>query len=79
MCGLVLNPRVSRFLQPAIQFAASFPAPMLYPIVLGWILAVGGNLGWGAVALMMLGAQWYISVQCRGGRAVHSGGYGLVR
>ena len=55
-----LNPRVSRYLQPVIQFAASFPAPMLYPIVFGWILALGGNLGWGAVVLMMLGAQWYI-------------------
>ncbi|HEY5952729.1 MAG TPA: ABC transporter permease subunit [Terrimicrobiaceae bacterium] len=55
-----LNPRVSRFLQPVIQFAASFPAPMLYPVVLSWILAMGGNLGWGAVVLMMLGAQWYI-------------------
>jgi NitT/TauT family transport system permease protein len=55
-----LNPSISRYLQPAIQFAASFPAPMLYPVVLGWILAMGGNLGWGAVVLMMLGAQWYI-------------------
>ena len=33
---------------------------MLYPVVFGWVLAVGGNLGWGAVVLMMLGAQWYI-------------------
>lgn len=55
-----LNPRVSRFLQPIIQFAASFPAPMLYPLVLGAILAIGGSLQWGAVVLMMLGAQWYI-------------------
>jgi NitT/TauT family transport system permease protein len=55
-----LNPRISRYLQPAIQFAASFPAPMLYPVVLGWILLMGGNLQWGAVVLMMLGAQWYI-------------------
>ena len=54
------NPRISRFLQPIIQFAASFPAPMLYPLVFGWVLATGGNLGWGAVVLMMLGAQWYI-------------------
>ena len=54
------NPRISRFLQPIIQFAASFPAPMLYPLVFGWVLAMGGNLGWGAVILMMLGAQWYI-------------------
>ena len=55
-----LNPRISRFLQPIIQFTASFPAPMLYPVVFGWVLAVGGNLGWGAILLMMLGAQWYI-------------------
>ena len=55
-----LNPKVSRYLQPMIQFAASFPAPMLYPLVLGWILAIGGNLQWGAVILMMLGAQWYV-------------------
>jgi NitT/TauT family transport system permease protein len=55
-----LNPKVSRYLQPVIQFAASFPAPMLYPLVFGWVLAMGGNLQWGAVILMMLGAQWYI-------------------
>lgn len=55
-----LNPKVSRYLQPMIQFAASFPAPMLYPLVLGWILAIGGNLEWGSVILMMLGAQWYV-------------------
>jgi NitT/TauT family transport system permease protein len=55
-----LNPRVARAFQPLIQFAASFPAPMLYPIVFGFILSLGGNLQWGAVVLMMLGAQWYI-------------------
>jgi NitT/TauT family transport system permease protein len=55
-----LNPKVSRYLQPVIQFAASFPAPMLYPIVFGWVLAMGGNLNWGSGLLMMLGAQWYI-------------------
>lgn len=55
-----MNPRLARPLQPVIQFAASFPAPMLYPIVFGFILALGGNLEWGAAALMMLGAQWYI-------------------
>lgn len=55
-----LNPRLARPLQPIIQFAASFPAPMLYPLVFGLVLAVGGSLQWGAVVLMMLGAQWYI-------------------
>ena len=33
------NPRISRFLQPIIQFAASFPAPMLYPLVLAGCLS----------------------------------------
>lgn len=55
-----LNPKWARALQPAIQFAASFPAPMLYPLVFGLVLAVGGTLEWGAIILMMLGAQWYI-------------------
>lgn len=55
-----LNPKIARPLQPLIQFAASFPAPMLYPIVFGAILALGGTLDWGAIILMMLGAQWYI-------------------
>ena len=55
-----MNPKLARPLQPVIQFAASFPAPMLYPIVFGLILAMGGTLQWGAVVLMMLGAQWYI-------------------
>ena len=55
-----LNPKWARALQPVIQFAASFPAPMLYPLVFGLVLAVGGTLQWGAIILMMLGAQWYI-------------------
>ncbi len=55
-----LNPKWARALQPLIQFAASFPAPMLYPLVFGLVLAVGGTLQWGAIILMMLGAQWYI-------------------
>lgn len=55
-----MNPKLARPLQPIIQFAASFPAPMLYPVVFGFILAAGGNLQWGATVLMMLGAQWYI-------------------
>jgi len=55
-----LNPKWARALQPVIQFAASFPAPMLYPLVFGLVLAVGGSLQWGAIILMMLGAQWYI-------------------
>ena len=55
-----LKPRLASRLQPFIQFVASFPAPMLYPWLLGLVLAVGGNLQWGAVLLLLFGAQWYI-------------------
>src|SRR5438445_588087 len=54
------SPRISRALAPVIQLFASFPAPMLFPIVvlvLGWL---GVPLGFGAIALMVLAAQWYI-------------------
>jgi NitT/TauT family transport system permease protein len=54
------NPRASRFLQPIVQVAASFPAPMLFPIVLLVLDRLGVPLGVGSVALMMLGTQWYI-------------------
>ena len=55
-----LNPRLSSRLQPFIQFAASFPAPMIYPWILGLVLMVGGTLQWGAIILILLGTQWYI-------------------
>ncbi|HVY71254.1 MAG TPA: ABC transporter permease subunit, partial [Verrucomicrobiae bacterium] len=54
------NPRLSRILQPVIQMTASFPAPMIYPLVLGIVLALGGGLGIGSVFLLVLGTQWYI-------------------
>jgi NitT/TauT family transport system permease protein len=54
------SPRAARFLQPLIQVAASFPAPMLFPLVAPALAAagVGGNTV--AVALMLLTTQWYI-------------------
>lgn len=54
------SPRVSRVLQPVIQIIASFPAPMLFPIVILALLRAGVGVGLGAVALMVLSAQWYI-------------------
>ena len=32
--GIGLSPRLSRILQPVVQVAASFPAPMLFPVVI---------------------------------------------
>jgi NitT/TauT family transport system permease protein len=55
-----LNPRLSSRLQPFIQFAASFPAPMIYPWILGVVIMAGGTLQWGSIALILLGTQWYI-------------------
>jgi len=46
--------------QPFVQVAASFPAPMLYPLVLFVLHQVGWGLHVGAVVLMLLGTQWYI-------------------
>lgn len=54
------NPRWSRALQPVIQMAASFPAPMIFPVAVGVMLAFGAGLGVSSVLLLMLGTQWYV-------------------
>jgi NitT/TauT family transport system permease protein len=54
------HPRWSRIFQPVIQMAASFPAPMIFPVVVGVMLAMGVGLGISSVVLLLLGTQWYI-------------------
>ncbi len=54
------SPRIARALQPVIQVVASFPAPMLFPLVILLFERIGIGLGIGAVALMVLAGQWYI-------------------
>jgi NitT/TauT family transport system permease protein len=49
-----------RVAQPIIQVLASFPAPMLYPIVLGFLFALHVSFDWGSMILMLLGVQWYV-------------------
>ncbi|PYP00693.1 MAG: ABC transporter permease [Gemmatimonadetes bacterium] len=60
--GVVIgrSPRLARALQPVIQVVASFPAPMLFPLVILLLERVGVGLGFGAVVLMVLAGQWYI-------------------
>jgi len=60
--GVVIgrSPRLARALQPVIQVVASFPAPMLFPLVILLFERIGVGLGLGAVALMVLAGQWYI-------------------
>ena len=55
-----LSPTWSRRLQPIIQVVASFPAPMLFPLVTLGLAALHVPFTIGCVALMLLGAQWYI-------------------
>jgi NitT/TauT family transport system permease protein len=54
------HPVWSRIMQPVIQMAASFPAPMIFPVVVGGLLAVGTGLGTSSIVLLLLGTQWYI-------------------
>jgi NitT/TauT family transport system permease protein len=54
------SPRLSRLLQPVIQVVASFPAPMLFPLVTIGLALIHVPFTIGCVALMLLGAQWYI-------------------
>lgn len=55
-----LSPRLSRVLQPVVQVVASFPAPMLFPMVVALMQWGGISLGWGSIVLMLVGTQWYI-------------------
>lgn len=55
-----MNAKLSRRLQPVIQFMASFPAPMIFPLVLIVLTRFGISIEIGAVLLMLLGTQWYM-------------------
>jgi NitT/TauT family transport system permease protein len=55
-----LNPRLARVVQPVAQVLASIPATAFFPILLIGLVKIGGGLGIGSIALMLLGTQWYI-------------------
>jgi NitT/TauT family transport system permease protein len=55
-----LSARWSQRLQPVIQVVASFPAPMLFPLVAIVLATLHVPFTIGCVALMLLGSQWYI-------------------
>ena len=54
------NPRLARIVQPVAQVLASVPASAFYPVLLIGLVRIGGGLGIGSIALMLLGTQWYI-------------------
>jgi NitT/TauT family transport system permease protein len=62
-----LRPGLAARLQPLIQVAASFPAPMLFALFLLVFDRLGIDLSWGSVLLMLAGTQWYILFNVLGG------------
>jgi len=54
------SPVRTRVLQPLVQIAASFPAPMIFPLVTLGVLWLGMSFSVGCVFLLVLGSQWYI-------------------
>ena len=54
------NPRLARVAQPLAQLAASIPATALFPVILLFLIRHRGGLEIAAMALMLLGTQWYI-------------------
>lgn len=54
------HPVWTRRMQPVVQIVASFPAPMLFPIIASVLLSAGISMEFGAVVLMIAASQWYI-------------------
>ncbi|WP_353683890.1 ABC transporter permease subunit [Thermodesulfovibrio sp. 3907-1M] len=55
-----LNPKAAKILQGIVQIAASVPATAVFPVILLFLIKLGGGLDVGAVFLMLLGTQWYL-------------------
>lgn len=55
-----LRPRVAQFIQPIAQILAAFPANLLYPFMVVFIVTYHLSPNIWLTPLMILGAQWYI-------------------
>jgi NitT/TauT family transport system permease protein len=54
------SPKFARLAQPLVQLAASIPATALFPVILLILIRMRGGVEIAAMALMLLGTQWYI-------------------
>jgi NitT/TauT family transport system permease protein len=55
------SPRIARRALAIVQVLASFPAPMLFPLIaIPLVDRLGIPFGWASVALTLFGAQWYV-------------------
>ena len=55
-----LRPRVAQHVQPIALFLSGFPANLLFPLVVSWIVLGRHNPEIWLSPLMILGTQWYI-------------------
>lgn len=55
-----LSEKLSKLLEPIIQIAASFPATLLFPILILLFHIAGISLDIGSIILMLMGTLWYI-------------------
>ncbi|HLK61124.1 MAG TPA: ABC transporter permease subunit [Chthonomonadaceae bacterium] len=54
------SPRLARIAQPLVQIGASFPANLIFPVVVLLFIKLHIALNWGSILLLALGTQWYI-------------------
>jgi NitT/TauT family transport system permease protein len=54
------SPKLAKVAQPLVQIGASFPANLVFPLVVLAFVRFHIDLNWGSVLLLMLGTQWYI-------------------
>jgi NitT/TauT family transport system permease protein len=55
-----LSEKWSKTLEPLIQITASFPATLLFPILILLFKLLGISLNIGSIILMLMGSLWYI-------------------
>ena len=52
--------RLAKIAQPLVQIGASFPANLIFPVVVIAFIHFHISLNWGSILLLALGTQWYI-------------------
>lgn len=67
-----LRPRVAQLAQPIAQILAAFPANLLYPFIVMFIVTYDLSPNVWLTPLMILGAQWYILFNVIAGASVLS-------
>lgn len=65
------NPRRFSALSPVIQLAASYPAPLIFPVIAVWLTGLHVSLEVVVILLLVIGAQWYVLFNVlAGGRSI---------